>query len=195
MRSIRTAVDRAALGAVGVALLLGGVWLAAGDRALAQRLPAWWPAPAAGTVLLDGDRLARWRGAGWWTPAVMAAAIGLTVLFAWLSLARLRRAGTGRRLALPAPGCTVRPQALSAALTERVLAVPGVVGGRARVTPRRGRRLEADLRVRLAPDTPPGAVLPALRAVAAEAGRAAEPYTVHTRIRLSAAAHRTPHVR
>jgi hypothetical protein len=45
------------------------------------------------------------------------------------------------------------------------------------------------------PALEPDAVLPALRAVAEEAGTAAAPYTLHTRLRLSAAPHRLSRVR
>ncbi|GAA3907930.1 hypothetical protein GCM10023084_70200 [Streptomyces lacrimifluminis] len=190
----RSVVNRAVLGAVGLTLLITGSWLAATDRHLADRLPSWWPTAGTGTVLLDGDQLARLRGEGWWTPAVMAAAIGLTVLFALCAVARFSR-GPTRHLALPSPRCTVRPQALADALTARVAALPGIARSHARVLPRRGRRLELALRVWLEPDTPPDAVLPALRAVTAEAGTAAAPYTARTRVRLSAASHRMPRVR
>ena len=125
---------------------------------------------------------------------VMTASIGLTALFAYWALGQLR-SGSGRRMALPAPGCTVRPRALAEAVTARATAVPGVARGHARVLPRRGRRLEVELRVWLGPDTSPDAVLPALRAVSAEAEGAAAPYTTRTRLRLSAASHRAPHVR
>lgn len=188
-RSARTAVNRAALGTVGLSLFLVGAWLAATDRALGDRLPSWWPATGTGT---DGP--AQWRGEGWWTPTVTAAAIGLTVLFVYVALVLLRSRPT-RRLALPSPSCTLRPQALAEALTARAAALPCIARSRARVLPRHGRRLDLDLRVWLEPDTTPHAVLPALRAVTAEAGRAAEPYTAHTRVRLSAASQRKPHVR
>jgi hypothetical protein len=194
MRSSRTAVNRAVLGAFGLALLLTGSWLAATDRALADGLPSWWPTADAGTVLLDANRPARLRGEGWWTPTVMTAAIGLTVLFACLSLAQLRSRPT-RHLTLHTPSCTVRPQALAEALTARVAGLPGIARSRARVLPRRGSRLEVDLRVWLEPGASPDAVLPTLHAATAEAARATEPYTAHTRIRLSAAPHRMPHVR
>ncbi|MFJ3420848.1 hypothetical protein ACIPN8_31410 [Streptomyces sp. NPDC086082] len=194
MRTTHTAVNRTVLGATGLALLLTGSWLAATDRTLTPHLPSWWPTAGTGTVLLDPDRLARLRGEGWWTPTVMAASIGLTVLLALWTLGQLRTGAT-RRLALPSPGCTVRPQALAEALAARAAAVPGVARGHARVLPRRGRRLEVELRVWLAPDTSPDAVLPALRAVTAEADAAAAPYTAHTRLRLSATSHRAPHVR
>jgi hypothetical protein len=194
MARTRAAVNRTVLGAVGLSLFLAGSWLTATDPAFAGRLPTWWPTAGTGTVLLDGDRLARLRGEGWWTPTVMAASIGLAVLFALWSLGQ-SRSGRARRLALPSPGCTVRPQALAEALAARVAAVPGIARSRARVRPRRGQRLEVRLRVWLEPDTPPDAVLPALRTATAEADRAAAPYTAHTRVRLSAAPHRTRHVR
>ncbi|MEU5347257.1 MULTISPECIES: hypothetical protein [unclassified Streptomyces] len=189
-----TAVNRTVLGAVGLSFLLSGSWLAATDRAFAGRLPSWWPTAGTGTVLLDRDRLAQLRGEGWWTPTVMAASIGLAVLFALWSLGQ-SRSGRARRLALPSPGCTVRPRALAEALAARVAALPGIARSRARVLPRRGRRLEVRLRVWLEPDTPPDAVLSALRAATAEAEGAVTPYTAHTRIRLSAVSHRTRHVR
>jgi len=196
IRTAYTAVNRTALGAGGLVLLLTGSWLATTDRTVARRLPTWWTNSRTNTVLLDPGRLAQLRSEGWWTPTVMAASIGLTALFAYWAFGQLR-SGSGRRMALPSPGCTVRPRALAEALTARATAVPGVARGHARVLPRRGRRLEMELRVWLAPDTSPEAVLPALRAVTAEAESAATPYTTHTRLRLSAAAtpHRAPHVR
>jgi hypothetical protein len=190
----RGTANRTALGVAGLLLLLAGSWPAATAHAVASRLPSWWPAAREGTGLLDREQLARWRGADWWTPTVLAVAIGLTVLFAcwFLTLLRLGRA---RPLALPCPGGTVRPQALAEALTARVAALPGVARSRARVLSRPGQRLEFGLRVWLEPDTPPDAVLPGLRAVTAEAERTVAPYALCARIRLSAASHRMPHVR
>jgi hypothetical protein len=196
IRTAHTAVNRTALGATGLALLLTGSWLATTDRTVAHRLPTWWPNSGTRTALLEPGRLAQLRSEGWWTPTLMTASIGLTVLFAYWAFGQLR-SGSGRRMALPAPGCTVRPRALAEAVTARATAVPGVARGHARVLPRRGRRLEMELRVWLTPDTSPDAVLPALRAVTTEAESAATPYTTHTRLRLSAAAtpRRGPHVR
>ncbi|MCX4557592.1 hypothetical protein [Streptomyces umbrinus] len=194
MARTRTAVNRTVLGAVGLSLFLAGSWLTAADPAFADRLPTWWPTAGTGAVLLDGDRLAQLRGEGWWTPTVVTASIGLAVLFALWSLGQLR-SGRARRLALPSPGCTVRPQALAEALATRVATLPGIAHSRARVLPRRRQRLEVRLRVWLEPDTPPDAVLPALHTATAEADRAATPYTARTRVRLSAAPHRTRHVR
>ncbi|MDH6517739.1 hypothetical protein M2164_004232 [Streptomyces sp. SAI-208] len=190
----RGAADRAALGVAGLVLLLAGGWLAASAPVVTGRLPSWWPGPREGGVLLDPERLTSWRAEGWWTPAVMAVAIGLTVLFAYGTLTRLRP-GRTRRLDLPSPGGTIRPQALAEALTVRVSALPGVARSRARVLTRPGRRLEVGLHVWLDPDTPPDEVVPGLRAVTAEAQESAAPYELRARVRLSAVSHRMPHVR
>ncbi|WP_105971102.1 hypothetical protein [Streptomyces geranii] len=198
MRQSRTAVNRFALGAVGLALLLAGSWLVAADRAVADRLPSWWPSAetgaGTGSVLLDRDRLAQLRGTGWWTPTIMAVTIALTVLLTCWALAQLH-SGPARRLALPTAGATVRPQALAEALTARTAALPGVARCRVGVRPRSRQRLDIGLRVWLRPDTPPEEVLPALCAVVAEAEEAAAPYTAHTRLRLGARPHRRPRVR
>lgn len=102
MRTARTAVNRTALGAGGLALLLTGSLLAATDRTVAHRLPTWWPNSPTHAVLLEPGRLAQVRSEGWWTPTVIAASIGLTVLFAYWALGQLR-SGSGRRMALPSP--------------------------------------------------------------------------------------------
>ncbi|MFR9799156.1 hypothetical protein ACL02U_25165 [Streptomyces sp. MS06] len=190
MRQTRTAVNRFALGAVGLSLLLAGAWLAVTGSAVAGRLPSWWPGPAAGHhALLAPARLARLRAESWWTPSVLAAAVALAALLGCWSLTRFH-SGRRRPLRPAGPGGTVRAQALARALTGRAAAVPGVVRSRARVLPRPRRRLEVRVRVWLRPDASPEAVLPLLCAVAAEAEESAAPYTAHTRIRLSAAAPR-----
>lgn len=193
MRHPRTVVNRVALGAIGLALLAAGGLCAAGGTAAAHRPPSWWPGAPDG-VLLDPDRLGRLRGEGWWLPAAVAATAALTAFLTCWFLAQFR-SGPGRPLPLAAPGATVRAGALADALTGRAAALPGVARDRARVVPRSRRRLEVRLRVWLDPGTAPDDVLPALCAVAAEAERSAAPYTVHTRLRLSATSHRTPHVR
>ncbi|MFJ9544457.1 hypothetical protein ACIRPX_45660 [Streptomyces sp. NPDC101225] len=190
----RTAVNRTVLGTAGLGLLVAGTWLAATDAAVAARLPSWWPAPAAGSALLDRGELTRLRGESWWTPSVLAVATALTVLLTWWALAQLR-SGPRRRLAVASPGGTVRPRALAEALSCRAASVPGVARCRARILPRAGDRLEVGLRIWLEADTPPAAVLPALQALTEEAGRTVAPRTARVRIRLSTASHRTPYVR
>ncbi|MFJ8487464.1 hypothetical protein ACIRBZ_03640 [Streptomyces sp. NPDC094038] len=193
MGRARTTANRTVLAVAGLALLLAGAWLMAGGP-LQRRLPSWWPTPGRGTVLLDRTRLAQLRAESWWTPTVLAATIALTALLAYWSLTQLRT-GPTRHLALPSPGSTVRPQALAQALTTRAAAVPGVARARARVLPRRRRRLNVGLRVWLHPGTSPDSVLPPLHAVIAEAERATAPYTSYTRIRLSTPAQRRSRVR
>lgn len=189
----RSAVNRAALGVAGLGLLVAGAWLVSTDRAVTPRLPSWWPAAPAGSVLLDRDGLSRLRTEGWWTPTVIAGATVLTLLFAWWALAQLR-SGPSRRLALTSGG-TVRPQALAEALSTRAASLSGVARCRARVLPRGGDRLEVGLRVWLAGDTPPDTVLAGLYALTRETEGTLAPYTVRTRVRFSAVPHRTPHVR
>jgi hypothetical protein len=191
---LRTALNRTVLGAIGLALLLAGVRLAATGRDVTPRLPSWWPAPAAGSALLDRDALARLHGEAWWTPTALSATAALTVLFAWWALAQFR-SGRARRLALPSSGCTVRTSALAEALSTRAASLPGVARCRAQALPYAEGRLEIVLRVWLEPDSPPDAVLPGLRTLTAEAERSAAPRVIRTRIRLSAAPHRTPRVR
>ncbi|MFJ3666158.1 hypothetical protein ACIPSE_06860 [Streptomyces sp. NPDC090106] len=183
MRQSRTALNRFGLGGTGLALVLAGGWVAVSGTLTAGH-----------HALLDTGRLARLRGEGWWTPSVLAAAIVLSLLFGCWFLAQFR-SGPGRPLPLPAPGGTVRARALAEAVALRAGTVPGVARSRARVLPRSRRRLEVRLRVWLAPDASPRAVLPDLCAVAAEAEESAAPYRAHTRLRVSAAAHRKPHVR
>jgi len=194
MRPSRLFVNRLVLGGTGLVLLLVGGWLTVTRASLAQ-LPAWWPEPSTGhQVLLDAAQLARLRGEGWWTPAIIAGAILLSLLFGWWFLAQFR-SGAARQLPLAAPGGTVRAQALADALAVRASAVPGVARSRARVLPRSRRRLEVRLRVWLGPGIAPQTVLPALRAMTTEADECAAPYTTHTRLRLSAVSHRMSHVR
>ncbi|MHC5905213.1 hypothetical protein ACVNF4_15110 [Streptomyces sp. S6] len=180
----RTTVNRTVLAVAGLTMLLAGAWLALTGGPLR---------PATGTVLLNPARPAQLRTESWWTPTVLATSIALTVLLAYWSLAQLR-SGPTRHLTLPSPGSTVRPQALAEALSTRAATVPGVARARARVLHRR-RRLEVGLRVWLHPGTPPHTVLPALRAVLAEAERATAPYTSYTRVRLSTPSHRRSRVR
>ncbi|MFE3634977.1 hypothetical protein [Streptomyces sp. NPDC059168] len=200
MRRTRTVVNRSLLGVTGLVLVPMGVWLSVTGTSLARRLPSWWPVPSGGRLPAP-DRLDRLRGEDWWPPSLLGAVAVLTAAFTWWFLAQFR-SGPARSLPLAAPGGTVRSGALAEALALRTAAVPGVARGRARVArgrarvvPRSRRRLEVRLRVRLGPGTRPADVLPALCAVTAEAERSAAPYTAHTRLRVSAVRHRTPHVR
>ncbi|WP_221356411.1 hypothetical protein [Streptomyces beigongshangae] len=197
-----TALNRTALAAVGLVLLLGGAWPAV-TRApwAASLLPSWWPDPGAHTALVDRRGLADLRTTDWWTPSAVAGSLAATVLLAVWCFGQLR-GGARSGVPLPAPGSTLRTRALEHAVTRDAVAIGGVTRCRTRVTHVRARRkqLHVHLRVWLRPDAAPAAVLPALAELAARTGTALAPYDVHTRVRLSAhafsaRAHRKRHVR
>ncbi|MEV0989604.1 hypothetical protein [Streptomyces sp. NPDC049949] len=193
MSAPRTAVNRSVLATVGVALLVGGTWLACARTTLLARLPDGWPSPPPGTVLLDRGGLAGLRAHTWWTPSVIAAGVLATVLLAWWLLGQIH---VGRRPLLPlaTAGGSLRTRALEAALTERALTVDGI--GRCRVhLHTRRRTLQLHLRVWLEPDVTPGTVIGPLRALTAEAASAAAPYEIDTRLHVSHLTHRIRHVR
>ncbi|MDF3299241.1 hypothetical protein [Streptomyces tropicalis] len=193
MAEPRTAANRAVLAASGLVLLVGGAWAATAGTPLARHLLARWPAPAPGGTLLDRAGLAGLRDHGWWTPAVIAAGVLLTVLFALWCLAQVHvRAGS--RLPLAAPGGALRIRALEDAVTARTADLPGVDRCRADLSVRR-RHLRLRLHVWAAPDVAPGTVAEALTAVTAEVERVAAPCTLDTRVRLRHRTHRMPHVR
>ncbi|MFD9609527.1 hypothetical protein ACFWWS_09185 [Streptomyces sp. NPDC059083] len=192
MREPRTVVNRSVLAALGLLLLLGGAWLAGAETDLARRFPSAWPAP--GSTFLGPGTTAELRGHGWWTPAVVAAGTLVTLVLARWAYGQIvvRR---GSRVPLPqAGGAALSRRALEAALSRRALAVAGI--GRCRLRAcLRGRRLELRLRVWLEPGAGPDRVVPELLAVTAEAARAAAPYEIGARVRVSSLSRRAPHVR
>ncbi|MFJ8196775.1 hypothetical protein [Streptomyces sp. NPDC096152] len=194
MRRLHAAVNRTVLTVTGLALVLTGGLLAVAHTPLASRLPVTWLPPRPGGPLLDPDRLAALRAEGWWTTATTAASITATLL---LALWSVRQYGGRARplLPLPAPGGALRRRALEDALARRMLGVEGVARCRVGIGAPGRRRLRADVRVWLLPDTAPAAVLPSLTRLLAQAEEAAAPYTLNGRIRLSGRSHRMPHVR
>ncbi|MFG3213066.1 hypothetical protein [Streptomyces tendae] len=182
MNPLRNAVNRAVLALTGAVLLAGGGWLALTSDALAGRLPGWWPAPDAGTVLLDRGGLADLRTHGWWTPVVVAGtACALLLCLAWL-LAQFR--GGGRRLPLAGPSLTLRSRALADAVARRAEATEGV--DRAQVHLPTGKtRSRARVRVLLEPGAAPGPVLERLtRGPLDEARASLAPHPLSTRVRM-----------
>ncbi|WP_399891381.1 hypothetical protein ACGH7X_31305 [Streptomyces sp. BBFR51] len=183
MNPMRNAVNRTLLASTGAALLAGGGWLALTGGAAAERLPGWWPAPDAGTVLLDRAGLAGLRGHGWWTPAVVAGTVcALLLCLAWF-LTQLRRGG-GRRLPLAGPPLTLRSRALGDAVARRAEATPGV--DRAHVhLPAGKKRSRARVRLVLEPGAAPGFVLEQLAHGPLDEARAAlAPHPLETRVRM-----------
>ncbi|GAA2566258.1 MULTISPECIES: hypothetical protein [Streptomyces] len=183
MNPSRNAVNRTLLALTGTVLLAGGGWLALTADAVAGRLPAGWPAPDAGTVLLDRPGLAEPRGHGWWTPVVVAGtALALLLCLAWF-LAQLRRGG-GRRLPLAGPPLTLRTRALADAVARRAEATDGV--DRAHVhLPAGKKRSRARVRVLLEPGAAPGPVLERLAHGPLDEARASlAPHPLRTRVRV-----------
>ncbi|MEU0144557.1 hypothetical protein ABZ119_01155 [Streptomyces sp. NPDC006288] len=193
MEQPRQAVNRITLGVVGVALALGGVLLAGTASSVGSGLPDGWPTAPEGSTLADRAFLADLRTSGWWTPAVIATTVVLTLLLArWF----LGQCGSTRprRLRLPAPGGVLHLDALNDVLAERTASLAGVA--RCRVLVRaRGTRLYVHTHIWLHPGTAPVAVQDALSAVLTEARDAALPYSVVGRTRISATSHKIAHIR
>ncbi|MFE1586059.1 hypothetical protein [Streptomyces sp. NPDC059402] len=177
------ALNRTLLALTGAVLLAGGGWPALTSDAVAGRLPGWWPAPEAGTVLLDRAGLAGLRGQGWWTPVVVAGtALALLLCLAWLA-AQFRRGG--RRLPLAGPSLTLRSRALAGTVARRAEATEGV--DRVHVSlPAGKKRSLARVRVLLEPGAEPGPVLRRLTHGALDEARASlAPHPPATRVRMS----------
>ncbi|WP_282082453.1 hypothetical protein [Streptomyces tendae] len=182
MNALRNAVNRLVLALTGAALLAGGGWSALTSDRLGGRLPGWWPAPDAGTVLLDRGGLADLRTHGWWTPVVVAGtACALLLCLAWF-LAQFR--GGGRRLPLAGPSLTLRSRALADAVARRAEAAEGV--DRAQVhLPAGKKRSRARVRVLLEPGAAPGPVLERLtRGPLDEARASLAPHPLRTHVRM-----------
>ncbi|MFG2319284.1 hypothetical protein [Streptomyces tendae] len=182
MNPLRNTVNRLVLALTGAALLAGGGWLALTADRLAGRLPGWWPAPDAGTVLLDRGGLADLRTHGWWTPVVVAGtACALLLCLAWF-LAQFR--GGGRRLPLAGPSLTLRSRALADAVARRAEAAEGV--DRAHVhLPAGKKRSRARVRVLLEPGAAPGPLLERLtRGPLDEARTSLAPHPLRTHVRM-----------
>lgn len=190
----RTTGNRVVLAGAGLALLLGGVWLASAWNPIAERIPPGRPGPPTGGTLLDRNALAGLRSHSWWTPGVLTAGVLVTALLAWWFLAQLhvRRVP---RLRLAAADASLRTHALEEALTERAENIDGI--GRCRThihTHRRSGHLLVSLRVWLEPGATPDTVIQPLTDLTTEAEAATAPYTIDTRLRMSHITHRMPHV-
>ncbi|WP_093801472.1 alkaline shock response membrane anchor protein AmaP [Streptomyces sp. Wb2n-11] len=151
-------VNRVLLGLVGLLLLaLGGAVLAAGTGA---SVPSWWPFDGPDDVLLSEADRTRWRDAGWWWPAVIAA-LALLVLFAlWWLLAQLRRARLAEVLvdSGDGEGAVVRGRALENVLADEAQTLDGVERARVTLTGRR-QAPRARVALRLPPHAQPAGTL------------------------------------
>ncbi|MFI1226687.1 MULTISPECIES: hypothetical protein [unclassified Streptomyces] len=165
----RGVVNRSLLGTAGLVLLAGGGWLALGDGSawgpVGDRVPHWWPAPAADGVLLDRGLLGRLRENGWWSPAVIAGfAVVLALLVWWL--ARQALSGGPRWAVLPRTGPVLSRRAWERAMTAQVAAFDDVARARVRLV---GRPLRAVVTVVVEPGARPAEVVRWVTAVIAEA--------------------------
>ncbi|MEU0374230.1 alkaline shock response membrane anchor protein AmaP [Streptomyces sp. NPDC006283] len=158
MQGTLRAVNRVALGLVGLVLVCaGGAVLAAGAG---LSVPSWWPFDGRSDVLLsDADR-ARWQDEGWWWPVVIAVLALLLVLGLWWLLAQLRRARLSEVLVESGDGegALLRGRALEGVLTEEASSLDGVSRASVALT---GRRTTPRVRMalHLEPDAAPGEAL------------------------------------
>ncbi|MFB7230551.1 hypothetical protein ACFCY9_22730 [Streptomyces fimicarius] len=165
----RGVVNRSLLGAVGLVLIVGGGWLAVGDGSawgpVGDRVPRWWPAPAADGVLLDRELLARLRENGWWSPTVFAGLSVVLVLLVWW-LARQAVSGGPRWAVLPRTGPVLRRRAWERAMTTQVAGFDDVARARVRLV---GRPLRAAVTVVVEPEARPAEVVRSVAGVITDA--------------------------
>ncbi|MFS4097342.1 alkaline shock response membrane anchor protein AmaP [Streptomyces sp. AF1A] len=187
-------VNRVLLGLVGLALLaLGGAVLAVG---LGARPPSWWIHTGPHDVLLTRAERTRWRGAGWWWPAVIGALAVTFLLALWWLTAVLRRhrlaevridTGDGR-------GALLRGRALESALAQDATAGPGVTHAGI-LLHGRATRPAVSATLQLEPDVDPAAALTDFTGRAlAHARESAELASLPAEVRLRALRHRAERV-
>ncbi|MEV6702147.1 alkaline shock response membrane anchor protein AmaP [Streptomyces sp. NPDC051453] len=194
MSPVLRTVNRVVVGLVGLILVVaGGSVLAVG---LGVSPPSWWIYAGRHDVLLSRADRYRWRGEGWWWPAVIAVLAVCVLLALWWLVAQLRR----RRLAEvlvdtgDGEGALLRGRALEGVLVGEAESLDGVESARVRLT---GRRSAPHVRMGLLlePHAEPGAALQriseeALGHARDSAGLAALP----AEVRLRAVKHRAERV-
>ncbi|MFF4020453.1 alkaline shock response membrane anchor protein AmaP [Streptomyces sp. NPDC001843] len=194
MSAVLRAVNRTLTGLVGLVLLaLGGSVLAVG---LGVRPPSWWIHQSPHDVLLSDAERTRWRDAGWWWPAVLAALALLALLALWWLTAVLRRRRLADVLVDTGDGGTalLRGRALEGALTADTVHQKGVADTRLLLTGRRTAP-RARVRLRLEPDVDPGTVLHDLTTqTLAHARRSAGLAELPAEVRLRSVKHRAQRV-
>ncbi|MER8120587.1 alkaline shock response membrane anchor protein AmaP [Streptomyces sp. NPDC094031] len=151
-------LNRVLLALAGLILLaLGGAVLAVG---LGVRPPSWWIHGGPHDVLLSHAERTRYRGAGWWWPALMAA-LALLVLGAlwWLTAILRRHRLAGLRVDTGDGGAAdLRAGALESALAEEAARGTGVADARVRLRGRR-KKPRAGALLRLEPEVDPSTAL------------------------------------
>lgn len=193
-RSGASGVNRTLIALAGIALLGAGLWLLGATRAVADRLPTWWPAPPVDAVLLDRDGLASLRETGWWAPAVMAAGTVITLLCLAWAVSRTPVRGPRPTGPLSTARAELGLTALEDAVCEDARRIEGVARARCRIALRRSSAHLA-LRVWTLPGYAAKDVLDGLGTVSTTVEHALSPRELNTRTRVSAQRHAAPHVR
>lgn len=181
----RNPVNRGVLLAAGLLLLAAGISVLAPQVPAADRLPAYWSDWAADRPWVEPRIRAAWHGGRGREAAAIAVLVLAALSAAALLLFQLRRRAV-RRLPLPAPGTALDSGALTAAVTGRLLALPGV---RAARTTLRGTAKDPCLRIRLVLDdtASPGRVLAELAgAVVPEARTVMDPQPLRAEVHFTA---------
>lgn len=189
MDRARSTVNRCVLLGAGLLLLAAGTAVLAPQVAGADRLPPYWSDWAGSRPWIEPRARAAWHGDRGREAAAIAVLVLAGLSAAALLLLQLRRR-TVRRLPLPAPGTALDSGALTAAVTGRLLALPGV---RAVRTTLRGTPREPCLGIRLALDdtASPDRVLAELAgAVVPEARTVLAPQSLRAEVHFTAGSRR-----
>ncbi|MFE9302858.1 hypothetical protein [Streptomyces sp. NPDC006856] len=187
-------VNRTLIALAGIALLGTGLWLLGATRAVADHLPAGWPAPPADGVLLDREGLASLRETGWWAPAVLATGTVIALLCLAWAVTRTPVRGLRPTGSLSTARAELRLTALEATVCEDAHRVEGIARARCRIVLRRT-SAHLTLRVWTRPGCAPADVLDALGTLSTTVEQALHPRGLRTRTRVSAQRHAAPHVR
>ncbi|MFI7285646.1 hypothetical protein ACIBRY_03105 [Streptomyces anulatus] len=186
----RGVVNRSLLGVASLVLVVCGGWLAVGDGSawvpIVDRVPHWWPTPAADGVLLDRGLSARLREKGWWSPALIAGLALVLALLVWW-LARQALWGRPRWSVLPRTGPVLRRRAWERAMTTQVTAFDDVARARVRLV---GRPLRAVVTVVVEPGARPAQVVRSVAGVIADARDSGGVRSLSADIRVRVANHR-----
>lgn len=187
-------LNRVLLAVAGLVLvLLGGSVLAVG---LGAPAPSWWIRDGRHDVLLTDAERTRWRDAGWWWPAVLAALAVLVLLALWWLTAVLRRHRLSEVLVDTGDGegALLRGRALEGVLASQAGELDGVAHAQARL---KGRPTAPRTRVRLQlePHVDPGTALHGLTTgVLAHARDSAGLASLPAEVRLNGVRHRPERV-